>query len=385
MGIGKKNMDVERKQYLSKVKRVVVKVGSSLLTDPKRRAIRAPFLRNLARQVTYLTSHGLEVVLVTSGAIAAGVFKLALPQKPKEVSKLQALAAVGQSRLMGEYEAAFQKVGAQVAQILLTREDLSDRDRYTNLRNTFKELFDYGIVPIVNENDSVAVEEIRFGDNDTLGALVTHLSEADLLIILTDIDGFYEEDPRLNPKAALLREVDHIDVQMEKNARNTGSGVGTGGMQTKVRAARGLMQSGVPMVIAHGNRSDILKKIMNGERVGTFFIPSVDRMTSRKRWLAWGVRTQGEIIVDEGARKAILERNRSLLAIGIKDVRGDWPRGGIVSILDQSGTALAKGISNYSAKELVNIKGLRNGEIAQRLGPDQAQEVVHIDNLVAIG
>jgi glutamate 5-kinase len=286
---------------------------------------------------------------------------------------------------MGSYEAAFQKAGLKVAQMLLTREDLSDRDRYTNIHNTFRELFDFGIVPIVNENDSVAVEEIRFGDNDTLGALVTHLSEADLLIILTDIDGFFSEDPRLNPKAVLLHEITHIDAHMEKNARNTNSGVGTGGMQTKVRAARGLMQSGVPMVIARGNRSDVLKKVMAGEEIGTFFIPSVHRMTSRKRWLAWGVRTQGEITVDDGAKKAILERNRSLLAIGVKGVRGVWERGGVVSILDESGASLAKGISNYSARELEVIKGLRNEEIGQKLGADQAHEVIHVDNLVTIG
>jgi glutamate 5-kinase len=378
-------MTDKRKQHLSGVKRVVVKIGSSLLTDPKRKTIRAPFLRKMAKQIKYLTDNGIETVVVTSGAIAAGAFKLGLSQKPKEVSKLQALAAIGQSRLMGSYEAAFQKVGLKVAQMLLTREDLSDRDRYTNIHNTFRELFDFGIVPIVNENDSVAVEEIRFGDNDTLGALVTHLSEADLLIILTDIDGFFSEDPRLNPKAVLLHEIDHIDTHMEKSARNTNSGVGTGGMQTKVRAARGLMQSGVPMVIARGDRSDVLRQIMEGEKIGTFFIPSVHRMTSRKRWLAWGVRTQGEIIIDEGAKKALLERNGSLLAIGIKGIRGVWEQGGIVLVMDETGKSLAKGISNYSAKELESIKGLRNGEIAEKLGTEQVQEVIHVDNLVAIG
>ncbi len=363
---------------------MVVKVGSSLLTDPKKGGIRSLFLGNLARQVLDLTSRGFEVVVVTSGAISAGAFKLGLTRRPKEVSKLQALAAAGQSRLMGGYEKAFQKVGLKVAQILLTREDLAERERYTNLHNTFKELFDYGIVPIVNENDSVAVDEIRFGDNDTLGALVTHLSEADLLIILTDIDGFYSEDPRMNPQAHLIHEVERISAELEKGARNTQSSVGTGGMQTKIRAARSLMQSGIPMVIGHGNRSQILKKIMDGEKVGTLFIPTVHRMTSRKRWLAWGVPTQGEIIVDEGAKKAILERNGSLLAIGIKGIRGDWGRGSVVSILDGAGQMLAKGISNYSCQELSAIKGLRNGEIAQKTGVP-AQEVVHVDNLVVMG
>lgn len=384
MGIGRETMNTGRKQHLAKVKRIVVKVGSSLLTDPKRRTIRAAFLKSLARQVASLASRGIETVVVTSGAIAAGSYKLGLAQKPKEISKLQALAAAGQSRLMGNYETAFQKMGLKVAQILLTREDLSDRDRYTNLHNTFRELFAYGIIPVVNENDSVAVEEIRVGDNDTLGALVTHLSEADLLVILSDIDGFYSEDPRLNPKATLLHEVERIDAQMERGARNTDSSVGTGGMQTKVRAARSLMQSGIPMVIARGNRTDVLKKVMNGEEIGTFFIPSVHRMTSRKRWLAWGGRTQGEIIVDEGAKKALLERNGSLLAIGVKGARGEWARGGVVSILDEGGILLAKGISNYSSKELELFKGLRNSEIVQR-SDAPAQEVVHVDNLVTIG
>jgi glutamate 5-kinase len=283
---------------------------------------------------------------------------------------------------MHAYENAFNRSGLKVAQILLTREDLADRARYTNAHNTFNELFAYGIIPIVNENDSVAVEEIRFGDNDTLGVLVTYLCEADLLVILSDIDGFYTEDPRLNPKAQLVHEVERIDEAIERNARLSGSDVGTGGMQTKIRAAKSMMQSGLPMVIAHGRTPDVLNRVLAGERVGTFFGPSAGRMNSRKRWLAWSVPTRGTIVIDAGAQKALLEKNTSLLATGIKGIRGTWGRGAVVEITNDQGLRIAKGIVNHSAQELESIKGLRNAQIAEKFGVEIAREVVHIDDMV---
>ena len=375
---------IERREYLSKVKRLVIKIGSSLLTDPGKKGIRKRFLNRLALEILELQKKRIQTVVVTSGAIAAGIFALGIGKKPKEISKLQALAAVGQSNLMQAYETTFNKSGLKVAQMLLTREDLSDRGRYTNAHNTLNELFRYGVVPVVNENDTVAVEEIKFGDNDTLGVLVTHLCEADLLVLLTDTDGFYSEDPRLNPKASLISDVTKIDGQLEKNASKSVSMVGTGGMQTKIRAAKSMMQSGVPMVIANGNTPTVVQGILKGEAVGTFFHPSIDKMNSRKRWLAWSVKPKGDLVIDEGAKRALRERNKSLLPAGIRAIRGTWAKGEVVKVIDLEGLEVAKGISNYSSRDLELIKGLKTPEIIQKLGPGAVDEAVHRDNMVTI-
>ncbi|HJT23849.1 MAG TPA: glutamate 5-kinase [bacterium] len=378
-------MTSERKKHLSGVKRIVIKAGSSLLTDSGRMKVQTRFLTNLAKQVKSLRQRGIQCVIVTSGAIAAGMFGLGLRQRPKDMSKLQALAAVGQSNLMHAYEATFQRFGLKVAQILLTREDLSDRGRYSNAHNTFIELFRYGIVPVVNENDTVAVEEIRFGDNDTLGVLVSHLCEADLLILLTDKDGYFNEDPVLNPKAKLISDIYQWDDSLEKNAGKPGSQVGTGGMLTKMKAAKNMMRSGIPMVIANGAGRSVLTRIMDSEKIGTFFHPSTPKMASRKRWLAWSVQPKGELTVDEGAEKALVEKNKSLLPSGVRKVYGEWEKGDIVRILALDGREIAKGISNYSSRDLNIIKGLKTVEVSQKLGPGLAAEVVHMDNLVKTG
>jgi glutamate 5-kinase len=375
-------MRSDRTIYLQKAKRVVIKVGSSLLTSPKSKGIQNRFLSRLAQQVALFQDRGIQPVVVTSGAIAAGMFELGLKKRPKEIAQLQALAAIGQSKLMHAYNVSFKRCGLKVAQILLTWEDLSHRGRYSNAHNTLNELFHNKIVPIVNENDTVAVEEIKFGNNDTLGVLVTHLSEADLLIVLTDTDGLFDEDPRFNPKAKLISDVADLNREIERGATRGRSLVGTGGMQTKVQAAKNMMKSGVPMVIANGRTKDVLKRILNSETIGTFFYPSTLKMNSRKRWLAWSVKPKGEIGVDEGAKSAILEKNKSLLPGGVKNISGNWSAGEVVKVVGPDGQEIAKGIVNYSSGELDQVKGLKTSETYQRLGRKLSDEVIHKDNLV---
>lgn len=353
-----------------------------MLTDPVKKKVRSGFLRSLAEQIRSLQDRGIQCLVVTSGAIAAGLLALKLEKRPKRIEQLQALAAVGQSRLMHAYQVAFESSGLKVAQILLTREDLSNRQRYSNAHNTLMELFRHRIVPIVNENDTVAVEEIKFGNNDTLGVLVTHLTEADLLVLLTDTDGFFHEDPRLNPKAKLISDVHQIGPELAKKATFSGSSVGTGGMSSKIQAGKSMMQSGLPMLIANGNCKNVLQRIQKGEKIGTFFFPLSKKMKSRKRWLAWSGQPKGEIIIDDGAKRALVERDGSLLPTGIKGVVGDWEKGEIVRITDSAHREIAKGVSNYSAKDLVRIKGSKTGEIFERLGRKEPDEVVHRDNMV---
>jgi glutamate 5-kinase len=378
-------MVLERKQYLSKVKRVVIKIGSSLLTNTKKRAIHTAFLNHLAFQIKALQVKNIQCVVVTSGAIAAGFYQLKLKVKPKEITRLQALAAIGQSNLMHSYVQTFKKRNLNVAQLLLTWEDLSHRTRYSNAHNTLDELFRYNIIPVVNENDTVAVEEIKFGDNDTLGVLVTHLSEADLLIILTDTEGLYDEDPRLNPDAQLIHEVERITTEIERSATNSQTLVGTGGMHSKIKSAKRMMQSGIPMVIANGKRKNILTKILNGETAGTFFHPINTKMTSRKRWIAWGVKSSGSIHVDLGAQKAICDNGKSLLPGGVRSIAGSWSVGEVVKVVGIDNQEIAKGVVNYSSGDLELIKGLKTEQIAQKLGQKATDEVIHRDNLVKTG
>lgn len=374
-------MSPNRKQALSKVKKVVIKIGSSLLTSGKKTGINNRFLNQLAKQVLRLQKKGFWCVVVTSGAIAAGMQELGMRKRPVQMAKLQALAAVGQSNLMHAYEKSFGRFKIRVAQILLTREDIAERQRYSNAHATLVELMNNRIVPIVNENDTVAVEEIKFGDNDTLGVLVTHLSEADLLILLTDTDGFFSEDPRLNPKAKLLSDIHSYEDDFEKMADGSGSMVGTGGMRTKIKAAKNMMRSGIPMIIASGKEKDILERLVRGEGIGTFFYPAPRKMKNRKRWLAWAATPKGEILVDDGAKKALLEKGRSLLPSGVKGLSGKWSRGETIKIVDSSHREIASGISNFSSGELDQIKGLKSEEIALRLGEKLPEEVVHRNNL----
>ncbi len=375
-------MNRKRLESLGRVRRVVIKVGSSLLAGDRAAGVQTGFIQGLARQIRTLSGQGRQCLVVTSGAIAFGLQELGWDKRPKEIPKLQALAAVGQSSLMKAYVTAFARRRMKVAQVLLTQDDLSDRQRYSNARNTLEELFGEGIVPVVNENDTVVVQEIRFGDNDTLASLVAHLVEADLLVLLTDTEGLYREDPKVRPDADLIRDVVQWDPAFEQGAGRSGSMVGTGGMVTKVKAAKRMMQSGVPMVIAPGRVTDSVLRLFKGEPLGTFFHPGGRRMKSRKRWLSWAVKPRGEIVVDEGARKALLERNTSLLPGGVKHLTGHWSAGDVVRIVGPDGRGIAKGVAGLSSQELDQVKGKRTAEVPKILGYNVPEEVVHRDDLV---
>ncbi len=377
-------MNSQRISRLQRSRRVVLKVGSSLLAGANAKRLHKSFISNLARQIKALQAEGRQCLVVTSGAIAFGLHEMGWDKRPKEIPKLQALAAVGQSNLMQAYETAFKKHQLKVAQVLLTQDDLSNRNRYSNANHTLEELFKNGIVPIVNENDTVVVQEIKFGDNDTLASLVAHLVDADLLVLLTDTEGLYREDPRVNPEAELIRDVHRWEPFLEQAAGSSGSMVGTGGMVTKVRAAKRMMQSGVPMVIAQARMKNILIRLFKAELVGTFFHPEGRRMKSRKRWLAWGGKPQGEIIVDDGAKRALVDRHTSLLPSGVKRVGGHWEAGDVVRILDMNQKEIVRGLANVSVRDLDRIKGLQSKDAAKVLGVPSLEEVMHRDNMVHV-
>ncbi len=372
-----------RLKTLGRVDRVVIKIGSSLLTGASAQGIKLPFLRSIARQLRVLSDRGVTPLVVTSGAIAAGLSEMGWGRKPKEIPKLQALAAIGQCNLMQAYETTFKRQGLKVAQLLLTREDLSNKKRYQNARNTLGELLDSGVVPVINENDTVAVDEIKFGDNDTLSVLVAHLAEADALVILTDIDGVYDRDPRKEPEARLVHDVPGWDPALEAAAGGSKSLVGTGGMASKVRAAKRMWKSGLPMAIVSGQAKDSLVRLFDGEKIGTFFHPTADRrMHAQERWLAWGAQPKGSVTVDEGAQRALSQRKTSLLPSGVKGLKGHWEAGDVIRILGPSGEEVARGVCAFSSQETERIKGLRSSQLAATLGRTVAQELVHRDHLV---
>ncbi|MFA5026638.1 MAG: glutamate 5-kinase [Candidatus Methylomirabilota bacterium] len=372
-----------RLAWLPAVKRVVVKVGSGVLSQG-RVGLHRPTLQALAGALEGLRAQGVETVLVSSGAISAGMEALGLAERPKALPLKQAAAAVGQGHLMRAYEEAFQPAGRRVAQILLTREDLRHRGRYLNARNTLFTLLSLGVVPIVNENDTVAVQEIQFGDNDTLSALVANLVDADLLTILTDIEGLYTADPHRDPAARLIPMVRPQDAVDAFCAEDTGSAASIGGMSTKVSAARRATTAGIPTVVAAGRRPEILLRIVAGEEVGTFFIPSASRMQSRKRWLAFASVPRGEIVVDAGARDALVAGGKSLLASGVQGARRPFRAGDVVSLLDPAGRAFARGLTNYGRDDVERIQGLHSDAIAGALGHKPYDEVIHRDNLVIL-
>ena len=372
-----------RTQLISKARRVVVKVGSNVLSD-RTGHLSERVIGDLARQVAAARGGGRETVLVTSGAISAGVAQLGLASRPKLLPQLQAAAAVGQSRLMQLYAAAFRREGLEVGQILLTAEDLKARTRHLNARNTIIALLEKGVVPIINENDTVSTDEIKFGDNDTLSALVANLVAADLLVILTDTRGLMTEDPRKG-KGELIREVERMTPGIETLARGAGSARGTGGMASKLRAVKMVVSSGEAAVIADGREREILCRILRGEDVGTFFHPAGAKMDGRKRWIAWFVKPRGTLIVDDGAAAALLRKGTSLLPSGIRDVLGEFRDGDTVRVTAADGREIARGLSNYSAADLRVIRGRKTGEIAGLLGHKDYDEAVHRDNLVLMG
>lgn len=372
---------MNRKAIFNKVRRIILKVGSRVLTAKARTLSQTVFDR-LAREVSTIKKSGFEVVIVSSGAIAAGMSRLGLLEKPKTMPQKQASAAIGQSALMWNYERAFSFFGQKVAQILLTREDLSNRNRYLNARNTLLTLLDFGVIPIINENDTVAVEEIKFGDNDNLSALVTNLANADLLVILSDIDGLYDRDPRLYKNARLIPLVSAVTAEMENKATGTLSPISIGGMVTKLQAARKAAFFGVPTILANGMVEGILERIMHGEEIGTLFTPEVNKLTSRKHWIAFTLKPLGKIVVDDGAKRAILQKGKSLLPSGVLAVEGKFSRGDPVVLVDGKGQGFAKGLVNFTALEITKIKGLKTAEVETKLGYKLMDEIIHRDDLV---
>lgn len=370
-----------RKRVVSQVKRVVVKVGSKVLTDPER-GLREEAFTALAKEISEIKKRGIEVIIVSSGAIASGVAKLGLKGYPTSIPHKQAAAAAGQSYLMWLYEKAFAFFGEKVAQILLTHDDMGSRKRFLNARHTILTLLSYGVVPIINENDTVATEEIRFGDNDYLAALVVNLVEAGLLILLTDIDGLYRDDPERCKASRPIPLVEKITPDLKRVAKGPSDPFGRGGMISKVEAAEKVCRFGVPAIIANGTIQGVLKGIFDGEVVGTLFIPSGERLSSRKHWIAHASKPSGKIIVDEGAKEAILERGKSLLPSGIIGVEGHFRAGEVVLCVDEEGNELARGLVNYSSKEVDAIKGVKTSEVEEILGYKPYDEVIHRDNLV---
>ncbi len=367
-------------QVLTACKRVVVKIGSSLVASPKG-GLRLDRIGRLAEEFGGLQGQNRQFVLVSSGAIVAGISHLALKSYPQEVPLQQAAAAVGQSRLMRAYEMAFEKPGCKIAQILLTHQDLADRRRFLNARHTLTTLLQLGVIPIINENDTVATEEIRFGDNDALAGQIAHLVDADLLVILSDVNGLYEEDPHLNPSAKLIPLVPTITKQIENLAGASRTQASRGGMVTKIRAAKQAGQFGVPTLLLSGETPNALGKALEGNSSGTFFASNQSSLTHRKQWIAFTLRPKGEITLDEGAVAALVIRGKSLLASGILSVTGTFLPGDPVSCTTEEGIVFAQGLSNYSAESLQRIKGKQTSEIQQLLGALEYEEVIHRDNL----
>ncbi len=369
-----------RTDLFNRVKRAVIKVGTGVLTHDHKSA--ASVITHLARQISWLMDEGRQVILVSSGAIGLGVIKVGLRERPTDIPHKQAAAAAGQPSLMHAYEKAFGRYRKKVAQILLTRDDLCNRRRHLNARNTLNVLLDWGILPIVNENDTVVVNELKFGDNDNLAAMITHLMDAQMLVNLTDIDGFYDKDPHVHKDASLVPLISKIDRRVEQTACDIPGALGTGGMSSKVQTAKKVITSGIPMVIASGLKPNILKSLFQGKDVGTVFLPGRQKMTCRKCWIAFTLKEKGAIRVDRGAARAICKQGRSLLPIGIMDVDGEFREGDMVGCLDPDGTAFARGLVNYKASDIRKVMGLKTSQIRKRLGHKHYDEVIHRDNLV---
>ncbi len=366
--------------------RIVAKFGTGLLTGGSDH-LNQDIMSNLVTQVAQLHKHGLELLVVSSGAIAAGRYKLGLTKELKGIPFKQVLASVGQNRLMQAYEQLFSQHNITVAQALLTKADLADRAGYLNARNTLLALLELRVLCIVNENDVVAVDEIqeaKFGDNDNLSAMVANLVDADLLLILTDIAGLYTADPHRYPDARLISQVERIDSKIERLVMDTTSSLGIGGMITKIEAAKLATVSGITVVIANGREPDIILKLAAGKAIGTRFLPITSKLESRKRWMVSGLSTKGKLVVDSGAARALRKLKRSLLATGIKEVGDEFQRGDVVTIYDHKGSILGCGISNYSSSDINTIKGMHSKEIATLLGYDYGAEVVHRNNLVVL-
>ena len=369
---------------LAKSKCLVVKVGSSLVTN-EGQGLDTHAIAHWADQITRLKQMGKQVVLVSSGAIAEGMQRLGWKRRPSAVHELQAAAAVGQMGLVQVYETCFRKHGLHTAQVLLTHEDLADRKRYLNARSTLRTLLTLNVIPIINENDTVVTDEIKFGDNDTLGALVTNLIEADALVIMTDQKGLFSADPRKDPNARLIQEAHAGDVELESMAGGAGSAIGRGGMLTKVLAAKRAGRSGAHTIIAWGREPDVLVRLASGELIGTQLLANEsNKIAARKKWLADHLQVRGKIVLDAGAVRALKEEGKSLLPIGVQDVSGEFERGEAVTCIDPEGREIARGLVNYSAQETRKILKQPSSQIAHILGYVDESELIHRDSLVLL-
>lgn len=370
----------DRKSMVARVRRVVIKVGSAVLTGTQ--GLDSQVVESIAEDICNLMRQKRQVLLVSSGAIASGLKKMGIAKKPASVSQKQALAAIGQGLLMMAYEEAFGRRGQKVAQVLLTRDDLAHRRRYLNARNTILTLLNWRIVPIINENDTVSFEEIKFGDNDNLSAMVANLVDAEMLLCLTTTEGLYERDPSIDPNARLIPLVNGLDRAVEGFATTSTNRAGTGGMASKVAAARKMALAGIPTIIANGTRPGMIGRVFSGEDLGTLFLPSQTHLCGRKHWIAFTKSPRGDIIVDSGAAQALLEMGKSLLPSGIKGVNGRFSQGDSVRVIAESGEPLAIGLVNYHSGEIRKLMGARSSEIEARLGFRHDDEVIHKDNLV---
>lgn len=368
---------------LSQSRRLVVKIGSSLLTD-RGRGLNKPAIASWVDQIARLRRQEIDVLLVSSGSVAEGMCRLGWRLRPQALHQLQAAASVGQMGLIQAYESNFQRHDLHTAQVLLTHEDFSDRKRYLNARSTLLSLLDLGVVPVINENDAVATEEIRFGDNDTLAALVANLVEADLLVVLTDQAGLFDRDPSLDPGATLVTEIRIKDPKLTQMAGESRSGLGRGGMLTKLRAAKLAARSGTPTVIASGMESDVLTKVHQGEPVGTFLVPDLAPLVARKRWLAGQLQIKGQLTLDEGAVRVLRNSGKSLLPVGVTAVQGRFHRGELVACVDSRGNEIARGLVNYNADETDRIKRQPSSNIEGVLGYVDEPELIHRNNLVLV-
>ena len=364
----------------SAAKRVVIKVGSNVLTAES--DLNKKVIESISSQICALIEQGREVLLVSSGAQAAGLRKMGLARRPEEIPKRQAIAAIGQSGLMNAYEAAFGRHGKKVAQILLTSEDLNSRKRYLNARNALHTLLEWKVVPVINENDTVMVEEIKLGDNDNLAAMIALLMDADLLVVLTDIEGLYDKDPRTFPDAELIPRVEAFRKEIEQYAGSIPGTLGTGGMLSKLKAARKVTAAGIPMIVARGSKPDVLLRLFEDESHGTYFVPNAERMASRKCWIAYTLTPKGTLVVDDGAALAVTQKGKSLLPSGVLSVVGEFGVGAAVTFQNQKGEVLGIGLVNYSAADIRLIRGLRTAQVKSCLGGKPYDEVIHRDNLV---
>lgn len=369
-----------RREVIDTAQTLVVKIGTNVLSREDGR-IDPSQIERFADQIHAIKQTGRQVLLVSSGAVGVGMERLGLEERPKELPHLQAVAATGQAHLIRLYDQAFQRHGYHASQVLLTAEDFQDRTRYLNIRNTIRTLFEYGTIPVINENDTVSTAEIKFGDNDALASMVTYLIESPLLIILSSVDGLYNGDPK-DPNSQIVRVVDHWSPAVLEMAQPTKTRLGTGGMQSKLSAIRSATQVGESVILAHGRHENVLLQILNGDDVGTLFLAEGQSVSAWKRWIGYTVKTRGTLVVDAGAVEALTTKGKSLLAIGIKDIQGTFDEGEVLSIVGPEGYEFARGLSNYSSVTLRQIQGKTTKDIQTLLGPAAFGESVHRDNLV---